>query len=166
MDDKLRLHVSRNRKAPRLETTDAENMIMTLPLLRDKVESWKASNSGSEVPVPGSSVWVTQIVGAVITDFQRRKGKFAVLFHNEPSMKLLTQMEGLQAFRGRYIVPVPILHEALAGPSRNTAAICQTGSVSGPACVVACAEALCRCSPCFSNVASPAWSCCRVRCRW
>ena len=86
MDDKLRLHVSRNRKAPRLETTDAENMIMTLPLLRDKVESWKASNSGSEVPVPGSSVWVTQIVGAVITDFQRRKGKFAVLFHNEPSV--------------------------------------------------------------------------------
>lgn len=125
----LRIQVARNPKAPRLETTEAESMMMTLPLLDAKVEEWAIANPGQPRPVPGTLLWVQKIVAAVIPEPQRRSDKHPILFHSEPSFQLLRQMDGLEAYRGKYVIPVSVLHQALSLPTRSSTTTSLVGSV-------------------------------------
>ncbi|KAI0749090.1 hypothetical protein C8Q74DRAFT_1222725 [Fomes fomentarius] len=124
----LRIQVARNPKAPWLETTEAKCMMMTLPLLDAKVEEWMIANPGEPRLIPGTMMWVHKIVGGVIPEPQRCSDKYPILFHSEPPHRLLRQMDGLEAFRGKYVIPMNVLHQALSLPTRSSTTTSLVGS--------------------------------------
>lgn len=134
--EEVKQECARNYVHPVYAPTEEEELVRVLLLIRAHLEKSAREGPADQVPQPGTTAWVKNVVEKVLRPGERKSHTYPSILGSLPAYTLVSHLESFAYFRGAGMIKVKTMASMLAGASRAKGKVSPVGLVSNVSIIV------------------------------